>query len=96
MKFIWSRDSKSGFIFFEIFTCVDQVTGIIQFSVEHSYQGSEDDESCGVSISTQGGSVIHHDITSCTSEVTIRQAKLWWPRFSHAKPGYLYTFEVEH
>lgn len=72
----------------------DQVTGIIQFSVEHSYQGSEDDVSCGVSISTQGGSVIHHDITSCTSEVTIRQAKLWWPRFSHAKPGYLYTFEV--
>lgn len=68
--------------------------GTIQFSVSHSYKGSEDDVSCAVSVYTQGGREVHHSITTCSSEISIKQAKLWWPRLLHPKPGYLYNFEV--
>lgn len=68
--------------------------GNIQFLVAHTYQGSADDVMCDVSITTQGGGEVHRSITTCSSTITIRGAKLWWPRFAHARPGYLYTFEV--
>lgn len=67
---------------------------MIGFSVTHTYDGPDDDVTCSVTILTEGGNKIYQAITRCSSEVSIRGAKLWWPRFSHAKPGYLYTFEV--
>lgn len=70
--------------------------GVIKFSVEHSYEGPLDDVSCEVAVSNQGGLEVYHSVTTCRSEIHITDAKLWWPRFSHPKPGYLYTFEVQY
>nr|CAD7396017.1 unnamed protein product [Timema cristinae] len=77
-----------------VHTDINDTTGVVHYTVSYNVgEYGVVDPACHVELLDHQGVMVSNG-TGLVGTLYIPEANFWWPRLTHSRPGYLYTFKV--